>query len=342
MPKAPKLKSSRSMCSALCAMHLLVVLSFWGTVYRTDVREAGVSDFQRMLAGLRIRFANDILEAQSAKPQEKSINAINLTELEFADHLFAVPHDLWPRSKELMVNSTPEIRWKILKKRKVYLTYGENCCAYVLARACKGALSVGEMDDCLAYNSSVIDSEFKERHKTTLETRMGAGLWLWKPYIINRTLHEMADGEYLFYADAGVHIISPIHPLLVLLERLDANYSGILTFGVGFTQRQYCKRDAFVRQRCDTPACYDAGQVNGALSIWRRGPHALRVVQAWLRDCEDHQVMSHAHTHAHTHTNWRAHAHTHTRTHAHAHTHICTRTHTYTNKIDGILHGGVY
>ena len=97
------------------------------------------------------------------------------------------------------------------------------------------------------------------------------------------------------YADAGSYLSNltgPIEPLLVLLERQNDTLNGVLTFGVGLPQSQFCKRDTFVRQRSDTPACHDAMQVNGAFSVWRKNFHSLRVVDAWLRDCMDHQSLS--------------------------------------------------
>jgi hypothetical protein len=222
------------------------------------------------------------------------IDSINMSALALADRLFDVPDNIWPPTRALMVNSTIQLRWKLLNKKKIYITYGENCCRNSLSRACHAALTQAAMDECRALTLSALDSDFRERNRKILAEPKGAGLWLWKPYIINRTLHEMADGEYLVYADAGSYFNGPIYPLLVLLEKLDASYGGVLVFGVGLEQSVFCKRDAFVQQRCDTPACHKAGQVNGALSIWRRGAHALRVVDAWLRDCQDYQVRSSA------------------------------------------------
>jgi hypothetical protein len=208
------------------------------------------------------------------------------------DSRFNVPDSLWPPTRGLMVNSSSILRRRLINRRKVYITYGENCCRASLLRACNAALVNAGMDECRAYNASVLDSDFRRRNEHIFSRVTGAGLWLWKPYIINRTLNEMADGEYLVYADAGAYFDGPVYPLLVLLETLDAIYRGVLVFGVGLPQRAYCKRDAFLRQRCDTSQCHDAGQVNGALSVWRRGEHALRVVEAWLRDCQDFQALS--------------------------------------------------
>ena len=282
--KYPLNKTASFLCITFSALHVFVLISMISINLHKEVEFFSIS---KKIAEYAAQLS--FLVRVALRTREQHI-AINYTQLALADYLFEVPVDLWPPSRALMYNSSAELRWKILQTRKVYITYGENCCEFSLARACETALSAGKVDECRAYNSSILDSDFQDRNNRTLQTSMGAGLWLWKPYIINRTLHEMADGEYLIYADAGIYTESPLHPLLVLLERLDANYSGVFTFGVGMPQRAFCKRDAFLRQRCDSPACHDAGQVNGALIVWRRGRHALRVVEAWLRDCEDYQV----------------------------------------------------
>jgi hypothetical protein len=177
-------------------------------------------------------------------------------------------------------------------QRVHYLTFGHGCCALAKARACEAAQPY--VDTCRALDMDALDPDFRRAHAATLETARGGGLWLWKPYLINRTLHEtntqMDEGDYLLYVDAGAYLTDAVEPLLWLAD----HDSGVLTFGVGLPQRAYCKRDAFVRQRCDTPKCHDAMQVNGAFSVWRKSPHARRVADAWLRDCMDHASLSDA------------------------------------------------
>lgn len=51
---------------------------------------------------------------------------------------------------------------------------------------------------------------------------------------------------------------------------------------LGFKQSAFCKRDAFISQRCDSDACHDAGQIDGFLSVWRRSSHAVRVAGSWV------------------------------------------------------------
>ena len=176
-------------------------------------------------------------------------------------------------------------------QRVHYLTFGHGCCALAKARACAAARPF--VDACRALDMYAVDPAFQRAHAETLTTARGGGLWLWKPYLINRTLHDadlMDEGDSLLYVDAGAYLTGAVDPLLWLADHND----GVLTFGVGLPQRAYCKRDAFVRQRCDTPECHAAMQVNGAFSVWRKSPHARRVADAWLRDCMDHAALSDA------------------------------------------------
>ena len=208
--------------------------------------------------------------------------------------LWGLPKQISGKYHEYFRAFSPATRSYINNTRKVLITYGENCCEGSKVRACRHAIRYGRFDECYAFNSSIIDSKFMARNKKILKTKRGAGLWLWKPYIINKTLHELKDGEYLVYTDAGVKFTSPVHPALALMEAHDATMRGAFIVSVGLWHSWWCKRDAFVRQGCDEPRCHEARQVDGAYSVWRRGPHALEVVGAWLRDAQDHQTLSDA------------------------------------------------
>ena len=190
---------------------------------------------------------------------------------------------------------SPASKHYISTTRKVYITYGDRCCSISKNRACEHALSQGKCDECYAFDRSIIDPEFQILHQKILSTTRGAGLWLWKPYIINKTLHtQLQDGEYLIYADAGIYFVGPVHPALYHMEARDDVFHGVLISSGFHPMFQYCKRDAFVRQRCDTDQCHQANQVDGAFSFWRKGPHALRVANAWLADAIDYASISDA------------------------------------------------
>jgi hypothetical protein len=87
-----------------------------------------------------------------------------MTALAEADYLFRVPDDLWPPTYELMANSTARTRWRILKAKKKYITYGENCCQNSKQRACQTSIQNGKVDEleCVAMDVSYMDAEFRQ------------------------------------------------------------------------------------------------------------------------------------------------------------------------------------
>ena len=208
--------------------------------------------------------------------------------------VWGMPREKQPEVRERYLGFSPASRAYISAARKVYITYGDQCCAGSKARACRSALGPGMCDECHALDRSALDPAFQSRHADILSTPRGAGLWLWKPYIINKTLHSMRDGEYLIYADAGIYFVGPVHQALLHMEARDDVFHGVLLTSVFHPMFRWCKRDAFVRQRCDTDACHQANQIDGAFSFWRRGPHALRVANAWLADAADYASISDA------------------------------------------------
>ena len=74
--------------------------------------------------------------------------------------------------------------------------------------------SIAHFDKIIEYNKKSIDSDFVNKNKYIINSLRGAGYWLWKPYIIYKTLMIMKDGDYLFYCDAGSFFIKDINHLI--------------------------------------------------------------------------------------------------------------------------------
>lgn len=51
------------------------------------------------------------------------------------------------------------------------------------------------------------DTEFWTKHSQFIEkNKRGYGYWIWKPYLIKKTMEKMKDGDMLLYLDAGCEI----------------------------------------------------------------------------------------------------------------------------------------
>lgn len=73
---------------------------------------------------------------------------------------------------------------------------------------------VSHFDEVLSFGPNDIDLEFSEKYKDILRKERGNGLWLWKPYFINRVINESNDGDYIFYLDSGAFFIRDVRLLL--------------------------------------------------------------------------------------------------------------------------------
>lgn len=89
------------------------------------------------------------------------------------------------------------------------------------------------------------DPEFWPRHGKFIEAnKRGYGYWLWKPYIIMKTLEIMNDGDILFYVDSGCELLpneTNDQAIAEQAERCDKNT--ILYTLSAYDEKKYNKMD---------------------------------------------------------------------------------------------------
>jgi hypothetical protein len=150
-------------------------------------------------------------------------------------------------------------------------------------------LHVGKFDRLVSFGPRDIDGEFRQRHERILRLSRGGGLWLWKPYFILRRLNEMADGDLLFYCDAGACFIRRVAPLADLLERVRQD---VLPFELDHPERVWSKRDALVLMQCDQPQFAEARQRLGGFSLWRASPRSRALAEELLSLARDERLLT--------------------------------------------------
>ena len=58
-------------------------------------------------------------------------------------------------------------------------------------------LAIGGFDQVFSYGPRDIDQAFFNRNKNILQQKKGNGLWLWKPYFIQKSLKKIKEGDYI-------------------------------------------------------------------------------------------------------------------------------------------------
>lgn len=142
------------------------------------------------------------------------------------------------------------------------------------------AVTKGKADKVISYSPKDIDAEFKRKNEKILRKKRGAGYWLWKPYIIQKTLRSMRNGDYLVYLDSGAFYINNVRHLIKQMEK-DAQY--IMAFEIPFRECHWTKRDVFICMGCDEPQYAETNQRMGGIIVIKKTEKAEQFVDDWLK-----------------------------------------------------------
>uniref|UniRef100_A0A6C0JIC2 DUF5672 domain-containing protein n=1 Tax=viral metagenome TaxID=1070528 RepID=A0A6C0JIC2_9ZZZZ len=152
----------------------------------------------------------------------------------FSEHAFGC-HSPWKyQDKKVLFEFCPEIEClnnlQGVNEKRVFITFGAGGQNYIDSgnRLLKQCSQLGLFDKTILYTDADLkeDSEFWSKHGQFIESNSrGFGYWLWKPWIIKKTMATMQDGDILVYADAGCEIdITKGHILQKLFDEIKTKY----------------------------------------------------------------------------------------------------------------------
>lgn len=175
-------------------------------------------------------------------------------------------------------------------RNKIYaVTYSDDNYAMSKRLNLFTAKIIGRVSNTLAYGPADIDSIFYEKHKDILEESRGGGYWLWKPYIILKTLDLINYGEFLIYTDAGLIYVKNIKKIIKQLERDKKD----VFLSQGFApNKDWCKRDAFVLMGCDTKDAINRVMVSGGYILLRKTEYSIKFIKEWLFFASDRRILT--------------------------------------------------
>lgn len=91
-----------------------------------------------------------------------------------------------------------------------FITFGSHAnYIYAAIRLCKQARTFNLFTTIIAYTSDYLikDKLFWKQHGNFItKHKRGFGYWLWKPYIILKTMNQLKDGDILLYLDCGCEL----------------------------------------------------------------------------------------------------------------------------------------
>ena len=153
----------------------------------------------------------------------------------------------------------------------------------------KTGIEVGRFDKVVSYGPRNIDRIFYRKNKEILSQDCGAGYWLWKPYLVVKSLSHLDDGDFLFYCDSGSYFIEPIQPLIDICQETRQD---VIPFELQLVEKDWTKRDAFILMACDTPEYTDSRQRLASFSLWKKSAFSVDFANQLLFYAQDVRILT--------------------------------------------------
>ncbi|RIW11646.1 hypothetical protein D0X99_20305, partial [Algoriphagus lacus] len=147
---------------------------------------------------------------------------------------------------------------------------------------------IGGFDKVFSYGPNDLDEDFVEKNKNILSKERGGGYWIWKPYIILKTLQVLENDDYLFYCDSGSFFLRSIKPIIYELSKLNQS---ILGFEQPLIEGQWTKKEAFDIVGLDNIEFYDSAQLYGGYILVKKSEEAISFFSNFLELCLNENAL---------------------------------------------------
>ena len=129
------------------------------------------------------------------------------------------------------------------------------------------------------------DQYFSKEHIEWCDNNTrGFGYWLWKSYLIKKTIATMKDGDILLYADSGCEI-GGIRAKRLPYYLNAVKHEKIIASDTGYVEKDWCKRDLLIKLNADVPQITDSNQVQATIVCLSVCDFTRTFVDKWFEIC---------------------------------------------------------
>lgn len=166
------------------------------------------------------------------------------------------------------------------------INYASGCFESTRKYSSCSAIKKGKVDKVIEYTSTDIDAEFRENNRNIFSYERGDGLWLWKPYLVNKAILELKEDDYLMYCDAGAFFINSVEHLIRAMETYKTD---IMVFELPMLCRQFTKKETFELMEFHD---YSKNQILASYFLCKINSYTTSFVNKWLGYCTDERLLS--------------------------------------------------
>lgn len=171
---------------------------------------------------------------------------------------------------------------------KVLVNYANETYKKAQIFSSKMGIKKGGFDKVFSFGPEDIDMEYRKAHKNIFEIKRGDGLWLWKPYLINRVLEKTKDGDYIFYCDSGAFFVKNVDNIIQSLrpnEKIWVSDNPLI-------ESCFTKEGCFEAMNCLTAEYKYTNQIQATYIMFVNCKETREFVKKWMSLCEQYRLIS--------------------------------------------------
>lgn len=178
-----------------------------------------------------------------------------------------------------------------MTEKKYFITFSANTPQYPqltkrVKIVCEQAKSLKYFDKIIGYTDLDLkkDIEYWGKYCNFIESHpRGYGYYMWKPYVVKRTMDQMNDDDILVYIDAGCTINTYAKKRLEeYVQMVRDSKHGIISFQMDLSSQKYTKKELFDYMRVSKEDQKKNQFVAGIL-ILRKNENTKKIVDEWYR-----------------------------------------------------------
>ncbi len=169
--------------------------------------------------------------------------------------------------------------------RKILINYANFKFKTTQKENSASGLKRGGFDQVIEYSPKDIDKNFYKKNEKILKEVRGGGYWLWKPYVILKTLkrNDLKNGEYIFYCDSGSRFIASIDPIITKLNLLEQD---ILAFELEHLEKKWTKKDIFLSLKAESKKFTESNQIAATNIVVKKTNFSIKFFEKLLKHSE--------------------------------------------------------
>jgi len=177
-----------------------------------------------------------------------------------------------------------------------FTTFGNKIYNNSLKRIYNQAKNYGIFDNILVLNDKDLKNRcpiFWNKHKEFISNNpRGYGYWLWKSFVILKTLESIEENDILVYTDAGCTLnINGLNRMNEYFDIVKQSKHGILSFELPFFEKQYTKMDLFQHMNLNTNEFLNSKQLLAGIIIFRKCEQTIKLVNEWYEICCNYHLI---------------------------------------------------